>query len=163
MHFTVAFPTKRKESTGESKGVRRSCPLPPPKRGQNSLNFMQFLRKFGKILCSRPPITPPPRLDIGDILDPLERSMFIAKMTWWPDESWWELRFAERWQQSAGSWRNVLHCGISSLESHDISQLVRNILIAKTYLGAFNQGKCSNRTVYFNAVSVAQPCKTLLW
>ena len=36
----------------------------PPPGGPNSFNFMQFLGKFGKIVCWRPPpgeLAPPPR------------------------------------------------------------------------------------------------------
>ena len=43
--------------------------LPPLRRGPSSFNFMQFLRKFGKIVCWQPPprgLAPPPR----QILDP---------------------------------------------------------------------------------------------
>ena len=38
--------------SGGSKGGTREVPNP---RGPNSFNFMQFLRKFGKIVCWRPP------------------------------------------------------------------------------------------------------------
>ena len=36
-------------------------------RGPNSFNFMQFLGKFGKIVCWRPPgkLAPPPRGNPG--------------------------------------------------------------------------------------------------
>ena len=39
----------------------------PPSRGPNSFNFMQFLGKFGKIVCWRPPgeLAPPPRGNPG--------------------------------------------------------------------------------------------------
>ena len=40
----------------------------PPPRGPNSLNFMQFLGKLGKIICWRPLEGWRPRL--GEILDP---------------------------------------------------------------------------------------------
>ena len=49
---------------GGSKGARGTVPPSP-----NSLNFMQFLGKFGKIVCWRTP----PRVDasqLGEILDP---------------------------------------------------------------------------------------------
>ena len=44
---------------------------PPSPGGPNSFNFMQFLGKFGKIICWRP--LPPPgswRPLLGEILDP---------------------------------------------------------------------------------------------
>ena len=41
---------------------------PPPPRGPNSFNFMQFLGKFGKIVCWCPPESWRPLL--GEILDP---------------------------------------------------------------------------------------------
>ena len=48
--------------SGGSKGGH----VPPP-RGPNSFNFMQFLGKFGKIVCWRPPgeLAPPPRGNPG--------------------------------------------------------------------------------------------------
>ena len=38
-----------------------------PPRGQNSFNFMQFLGKFDKFVCWRPPgeLAPPPRGNPG--------------------------------------------------------------------------------------------------
>ena len=41
--------------------------LDAPPRGPNSFNFMQFLGKFGKIVCWRPPgeLAPPPRGNPG--------------------------------------------------------------------------------------------------
>ena len=41
----------------------------PPPRGPNSFNFMQFLGKFGKIVCWRPPLESWHPL-LGEILDP---------------------------------------------------------------------------------------------
>ena len=40
---------------------------PPPPGGPNSFNFVQFLGKFGKIVCWRPPgeLAPPPRGNPG--------------------------------------------------------------------------------------------------
>ena len=43
---------------------------PPPPRGPNSFNFMQFLGKFGKIVCWRPPPPESWRPLLGEILDP---------------------------------------------------------------------------------------------
>ena len=40
------------------------------KGGPNSFNFMQFLRKFGKIVCWRPPTPRNLRPLLGEILDP---------------------------------------------------------------------------------------------
>ena len=39
----------------------------PPLGGPNSFNFMQFLGKYGKIVCWRPPgeLAPPPRKNPG--------------------------------------------------------------------------------------------------
>ena len=48
---------------GGSKGGARDA----PPRGPNSFNFMQFLGKFGKIICWRPPGSWRPLL--GEILD----------------------------------------------------------------------------------------------
>ena len=42
----------------------------PPPEGPNSFNFMQFLRKFGKIVCWRPPLPGSWRPLLGEILDP---------------------------------------------------------------------------------------------
>ena len=46
---------------------------PPPPGGPNSFNFMQFLGKFGKIVCWRPPspgeLAPPPRGNPGSATD----------------------------------------------------------------------------------------------
>ena len=41
--------------------------LDAPPRGPNSFNFVQFLGKFGKIVCWRPPgeLAPPPRGNPG--------------------------------------------------------------------------------------------------
>ena len=41
--------------------------LDAPPGGPNSFNFMQFLGKFGKIICWRPPgeLAPPPRGNPG--------------------------------------------------------------------------------------------------
>ena len=46
-------------SSGGSKGGARDA----PPGGPNSFNFMQFLEKFGKITCWRPPgeLAPPPQ------------------------------------------------------------------------------------------------------
>ena len=43
---------------------------PPPPGGPNSFNFMQFLGKFGKIVCWRPPPPGSWRPLLGEILDP---------------------------------------------------------------------------------------------
>ena len=49
--------------------ARGSPPPPPPLRHINSFDFMQFLEKFGKIVCWRPPplgeLAPPPRGNPG--------------------------------------------------------------------------------------------------
>ena len=52
-------------SIGGSKGGREG--RAPPPGGPNSFNFMQFLGKFGKIVCWRPPgeLAPPPRGNPG--------------------------------------------------------------------------------------------------
>ena len=42
----------------------------PPPGGPNSFNFMQFLGKFGKIVCWRPPPPGSLRPLLGEILDP---------------------------------------------------------------------------------------------
>ena len=43
---------------------------PPPPGGPNSFNFMQFLGKFGNIVCWRPPPPESWRPLLGEILDP---------------------------------------------------------------------------------------------
>ena len=50
----------RLQDSGGSKEGREGH---TPPRGPNSFNFMQFLGKFGKIICWRPPgeLAPPPR------------------------------------------------------------------------------------------------------
>ena len=51
-------------------GREGRTPPPPPPVGSNSFNFMQFLGKFGKIMCwPLPPESWRPHL--GEILDPL--------------------------------------------------------------------------------------------
>ena len=54
--------------SGGSKGGARDAPPPPPP-GPNSFNFMQFLGKFGKFVCWRPPRGSWCPL-LGEILDP---------------------------------------------------------------------------------------------
>ena len=51
-------------SGGSNGGARDAC---SPPGGPNSFNFMQFLGKFGKIVCWRPPgeLAPPPRGNPG--------------------------------------------------------------------------------------------------
>ena len=44
--------------------------ISPPPGGPNSFNFMQFLGKFGKIVCWRPPPRGSWRPLLGEILDP---------------------------------------------------------------------------------------------
>ena len=65
-------------TSGGSKGGREGR-APPP--GSNSFNFMQFLRKFGIIVCWRPPEKFAPLL--GEILDPpllaFELSVFFSR------------------------------------------------------------------------------------
>ena len=63
--------------------IFKCCPkmsaarLPPPLRGPNSFNFMQFLGNFGKIVCWRPPGSWRPLL--GEILDlPLARNQIFS-------------------------------------------------------------------------------------
>ena len=48
--------------------------------GPNSFNFMQFLGKFGKIVCWRPPgeLAPPPRGNPGSATDPERKSKKIS-------------------------------------------------------------------------------------
>ena len=50
-------------SGGSKGGVRGTC----PPQGRNSFNFMQFLGKFGEIVCWRPPgeLAPPSRGNPG--------------------------------------------------------------------------------------------------
>ena len=49
----------------------------PPLGGPNSFNFMQFLGKFGKIVCWRPPLGSWRPL-LGEILDPpLHTSVYL--------------------------------------------------------------------------------------
>ena len=50
----------------------------PPPGGQNSLNFMQFLGKFGKIVCWRPLGSWRPLL--GEILDPPLKSILLQRI-----------------------------------------------------------------------------------
>ena len=52
-------------TSGGSKGGHEGCP-----RGPNSFNFMQFLGKFGKIICWRPPSPEGWCPHLGEILDP---------------------------------------------------------------------------------------------
>ena len=54
--------------SGGSKGGARDA---RPPGGPNSFNFMQFLGKFGKIVCWRPPgeLAPPPRGNPGSTTD----------------------------------------------------------------------------------------------
>ena len=53
---------------------------PPPPGDPNSFNFMQFLGKFGKIVCWCPPgeLAPPPRGNPGSATV----YIFIFKTTW---------------------------------------------------------------------------------
>ena len=48
-------------------------------RGPNSFNFMQFLGKFGEIVCWRPPgkLGPPPRGNPGSGSDNDHRNYFL--------------------------------------------------------------------------------------
>ena len=55
----------KNSSSGGSKGGAKDA---RPPWGPNSFNFMQFLGKFGKIVCWRPPGSWRPLL--GEILDP---------------------------------------------------------------------------------------------
>ena len=66
--FSVGFNIPRffeLHVSGGSKGGARGTRAPPG--GRNSFNFMQFLGKFGKIVCWRPPweLAPPPRGNPG--------------------------------------------------------------------------------------------------
>ena len=64
--LTELFTKENLQGSGGSKGgVRDMRP-----RGPNSFNFMQFLRKYGKILCWHPPaeeLAPPPRGNPGSV------------------------------------------------------------------------------------------------
>ena len=59
--------------------LRREWGSTPPRR-PNSLNFMQFLEEFGKIVCSRPP--PPPRVNALPGKNPGSATAFALLWKW---------------------------------------------------------------------------------
>ena len=64
----------------------------PPPRGPNSFNFMQFLGKFGKIVCWRPPpreLAPPPRGNPGSATGRVSQGGRVYP----PPEGTWDQRY----------------------------------------------------------------------
>ena len=71
------------------RGTQGTCP-----RGPNSFNFMQFLEKFGKIICWRPPgeLAPPPRGNPGSATDIIQHKLNTNINLF---KTWWEIMIAE--------------------------------------------------------------------
>ena len=65
-----------------------------PPGGPNSFNFMQFLGKFGKIVCWRPPgeLAPPPRGNPGSATDIIQHKLNTNINLF---KTWWEIMIAE--------------------------------------------------------------------
>ena len=47
---------KKSLTVADLRGGTRDARPPPPPGGPNFFNFMQFLGKYGKIVCWRPPL-----------------------------------------------------------------------------------------------------------
>ena len=63
MYYFEKLKSHNDNSGGSKGGARDACPPPRP----NSFNFMQFLGRFGRIVCWPPPgeLAPPPRGNPG--------------------------------------------------------------------------------------------------
>ena len=97
---------KWNQDSGGSKGGARD-ENPPPAGGPNSFNFMQFLRKFGKIICWRPPLGSWRPLLGREILDPPLQDFSRAAFEWKQRKTPWmqheasidRIQTAEHWGQ----------------------------------------------------------------